>query len=43
MKYVYIAIMIFLLYNYNKHYYETRDTSLQGFFEYMKEKYWTKH
>lgn len=42
MKLIYIAAMAFLVYNYNKHYMETKDTSLQGFYEYMKEKYWDK-
>ena len=39
---VFIAIMIFLAHNYNKHYIETKDTSIEGFIEYMKEKYYKK-
>ncbi len=39
---VYLLIAIFILHNYNKHYMETRDASLQGFFEYMKVKYWNR-
>lgn len=34
--------MLFLIINYNKHYLETKDPSIQGFIEYMKEKYYNK-
>lgn len=40
---IYIVAMCFLLYNYNKHYMQTKDTSIQGFIEYLKDKYYTKH
>lgn len=38
-----ILILIFLTYNYNKHYIATKDSSIEGFIEYMKDKYYYKH
>lgn len=40
---VILVAVIFLTANYNKHYLETKDSSLQGFIEYLKEKYYEKH
>ena len=38
-----ILALIFLTYNYNKYYIATRDSSIEGFVEYKKEKYYYKH
>ena len=35
-------VMTFYVINYNEHYFKTGDTSLQGTFEHIKEKYWNK-
>jgi len=40
MIYILVAIvMFFFVNNYNKHYIETKDSSLAGYIQYMKEKY----
>ena len=39
---MWIIVVGFLTTNWNKHYMKTKDTSLQGFYEYMKDKYWNK-
>lgn len=38
-----IIALIFLVYNYNKYYIATKDSSIEGFVEYLKEKYYYKH
>ncbi len=37
-----IIIAGFLVHNYNSHYVATKDTSIQGFIEYLKDKYYYK-
>lgn len=37
-----VLAAIFLTVNYNKHYMATKDSSLQGFIEYLKKKYYDK-
>ena len=37
-----IIIMVVLVISHNKYYIETKDTSIQGYIEYLKEKYYYK-
>ena len=37
-----VAVLVAFCVTWNKHYIETKDTSIQGYIEYLKEKYFYK-